>query len=335
MTIVQLKPRESAYCPQPDEMAPYQDVSVLLPPDFILESGERLRRPELRIRLHGERANPLVVAMGGISSDKRVADADDGRGWWCDIVGADKPVDLNRFCVLGFDFLPNPDETLRTITTLDQARALGYALSSLGFEKAHNIVGASYGGMVALALAAARRDLVESLFVISAADRPHPAATALRGIQRRILTFAVECGKPKEGVALARQLAMTTYRTPEEFAARFDGAPGAGAGDPYDVCNYLIARGNAFDMDAGRYLTLSDSIDRHRVAPSAIRAKTTLVAAKSDQLARPEDMRAFAAAIPGAAALHEIESIYGHDAFLKETTVIGALIKNSLQENFS
>ncbi len=329
MTMVQLKAPENPDCPFPD----YQDISVLLPRDFMLESGERLSRPQLRVRLCGDRTQPLVVALGGISSGRVIADASDGQGWWRNIVGCGQSVDLNRLCVLGFDFLPNTRETARTITTLDQARALAHALKILRFERIHNFIGASYGGMVALAFAAEYPGLVARLCVISAADRAHPAATALRGIQRRILKFAAECGRPEDGVALARQIAMASYRTPTEFAERFDCVPGACAGEAYDVCEYLIACGAAFDMDGARYLTLSDSIDRHRVDPSQIQTQTVLISSLSDQLVPPGDLQRLASAIPGTVTLHEIASRYGHDAFLKETKTIGALIENCLQES--
>ena len=331
MAMVQLKSPEKPQYLYPD----YQDLSVLLPREFTLESGERLSRPELRIRLHGDRNQPLIVALGGISSGRAVADTSDGRGWWRDIAGAGQAIDLDQFCVLGFDFLPNPHETARTITTGDQAGALAHVLGVLNIDKVHGFVGASYGGMVALAFAAQHPDQVDNLCVISAADCAHPAATALRGVQRRILKLASECGKPEEGVALARQLAMTTYRTPVEFGARFGGAPAAAAGEPYDVCEYLIARGSAFGMSAERYLTLSDSIDRHRVDASTIRAATILVSSLSDQLVPPGDMARLAEAMTAPVTLHEIQSTYGHDAFLKETKPIGALITTCLQENYS
>lgn len=312
-----------------------QDISVLLPRNFTLESGERLSRPELRIRLYGVRAQPLVVALGGISSGRKIADSRDGWGWWRNFVGAGQSVDLNRYCVLGFDFLPNPRETAHTVTTIDQARALSHALKVLKLNSIRTFVGASYGGMVALAFAEQYPDLVEHLCIISAAEKPHPGATALRGIQRRILKFAIDCGRAEGGVALARQLAMTTYRTPAEFAERFDSVPGAVAGEAYDVCEYLIARGAAFDMDSARYLTLSDSIDRHRVDPSQIRTQTMLISSLSDQVVPPGDLQRLAAVIPAPVTLHEIESRYGHDAFLKETKSIGVFIRNCLQEEKS
>ncbi len=343
MSVVYLKTPEGPFCQAthsalestPSVSGAWQDVSVLLPPDFTLESGETLSRPELRVRIYGDPAHPAVIALGGISAGRCVADADDEDGWWREMVSPGGAIDILTHCVICFDFLPNPQEVARTITTTDQARALGFALSFLQIEKVARFVGASYGGMVALAFAARYPERVEKLCVISAAERAHPASTAVRGVQRRILKFAKECGRPEEGVSLARQLAMTTYRTPEEFAERFDSTPGHAAGDPFDICSYLIARGRSFDMEADRFLTLSDSIDRHVVDPSTIRAETLLISALSDRLVPPGDMRRLAAALPVSATLQEIPSLYGHDAFLKETNVIGPQIKAFVEEKSS
>lgn len=312
-------------------IAEFCDVSILLPGDFALDSGEALSRPELRLRIYGDKARPVVAVAGGVSSGRVAADELVARGWWRDIVAPGGAVDLDRFCVLAFDFLPNPEERARTISTTDQARALAHALGVLSIEKLFAFVGASYGGMVALAFAAAFPDRVENLCVISAADRPHPAATALRGVQRRIVEFASRAGEPREGVALARQLAMIAYRTPEEFEQRFDHRPGAAAGDPYAVCDYLIARGRAYPMSAGRYVTLSDSVDRHRVEPQKIRAASLFIGAASDRLVPTGDMRRLAGAVAGS-SLIEIDSLYGHDAFLKEAGVIGPRIRQFLEE---
>ena len=310
---------------------PFCDVSVFLPSEFTLDSGEKLSRPELRVRVYGELDRPAIVAAGGISAGRTLADAKDGEGWWREIVCRGGAVDLNQFCVIGFDFLPNAGETARTITTHDHARALADALDVLNIETLHAFVGASYGGMIALAFAQNYPDRIKKLCAISAPHRPHPSATALRGIQRRIIDFAAKNGDASAGVALARQIAMVTYRTPEEFAERFDGVPGNAAGDAYDVCDYLIARGAAYTMDAGRYRTLSDSIDRHRVDPASIKSQSLIIASQSDRLAPSADLKRLAGAITSAAFV-EIPSLYGHDAFLKDAPIIGSHIKSFLEE---
>lgn len=310
----------------------WRDEVIVLPDDFVLDSGETLSEPRIAVRLYGDPENPVVAVAGGISAGRVVADAGDEQGWWRDYVAAGRSVDLNRSCVLGFDFLPNPGETAKTISTLDQARALAFALDALKLNKLHAFVGSSYGGMVALAFAAAFPQRIENLVVISAAERPHPFGTALRGVQRRIVALADKHGDDAEGVALARQLAMVTYRSPAEFAARFEHAPGAAAGDPYAVCDYLIARGEAFGMNAERFVTLSDSIDRHAADLSKICARTLFVAAQGDQLSPPADIRRCAAAVARARYV-EIVSQYGHDAFLKEAASIGPFVQRFLEES--
>jgi homoserine O-acetyltransferase len=147
-------------------------------------------------------------------------------------------------------------------------------------------------------------------------------STALRGIQRRIVALAAEAGRPQDGVALARELAMTTYRTADEFRKRFDSAPlGPRPGDLYDVCGYLTARGRAYAraMPATRYLTLSDSLDRAQADPRAIAADCLFIAAKSDRLVPAEDTEGSASAVAGEAEFIAIDSLYGHDAFLCDT----------------
>ena len=160
------------------------------------------------------------------------------------------------------------------------------------------------------------------------------AILKIRRLQRRIIEFAVKNGDAQGGVALARQLAMVTYRTPEEFGERFKSTPGAAAGDPYDVCEYLVARGNAYGMDPRRYVTLSDSIDRHRADLTKITAQSLVIAADSDRLAPLADLKRLAAALKGAGFI-QISSLYGHDAFLKETDVIGPHLKKFLEEKAS
>jgi homoserine O-acetyltransferase/O-succinyltransferase len=218
------------------------------------------------------------------------------------------------------------------ISTYDQAELLVRLLNNLGLKSLRAIVGGSYGGMVALAFGERYPERVSRLVVIGAADRTHPMATAWRSVQRQVLRFAVECGRPKEGLKLARALAMSTYRSAEEFEARFDGAPTRdGERFAFPVEQYLFARGNDF---AERHhpeaiLCLSESIDLHHVDATRIFVPTTIVAIREDQLVPLTDLRGLAARLP-IAKLHEISSIYGHDAFLKESDQLRGIFNVAL-----
>ena len=291
-----------------------RDIHAAIPDDFRLESGQRLTATEVIGRLLGPDHAPLVVVAGGISSGRFAAH------WWPSMVKAGGPIDLNRVRVLAFDFAPGMGEPAVTITTSDQARLLALLLDALGEPRIDAFVGASYGGCIGLAFAAAFPDRISELAVISAAHRTHPSATAARGVQRRLLALARDCGREAEGIALARELAMTSYRTPEEFGLRFASTPPAQAGGTYPVCDYLIARGVAYEgvTDAARWIALSDSLDRHVVAPEAIRCPLTVIGFTSDRLVPIEDSRDLAARAPHLRRLIEAPSVFGHDAFLKE-----------------
>ena len=298
-----------------------QDVQALIPDDFRLESGQRLTATQVVGRLHGARG-PLVVVAGGISSDRFAT------RWWPWAVKAGGPIDLDRVRVLAFDLLPGRENPGVTITTTDQARLLALLLDALGEPRIDAWIGASYGGCIGLAFAAAFPERLGELAVISAAHRAHPAATAVRGVQRRLLAFARDCGREAEGLALARQLAMTTYRTAEEFALRFGPTAPAEAGQPYPVCDYLIARGEAYAgaTSADRWISLSDSLDRHRVDPRGVRCPITVIGVSSDTLVPIEDSRELARLAPNLRRLVEVRSVFGHDAFLKEREQIGRLL---------
>ena len=313
------------------------DIAVEIPADFRLLSGERLGQRTVVGRLHGKAGAPLVVVAGGISAGRFVHRTEtNGLGWWSGAVSIRGPIDLSRFQVLAFDYAPEAEDGARpvTITTHDQARLLGLILDEIGDPTVAAFVGCSYGGMIALAFAELFPARVEQLIVVSAAHRAHPQATAWRGIQRRILKLAQEAGRPEDGVALARELAMTTYRTAEEFAERFETEAPTAAGQAYPVCEYLTARGKAYRTHTtpSRWLSLSDSIDRHSVTPEAITTPTTLVGFTSDRLVPIDDIRELAARLPALFRLVEAPSLYGHDAFLKEDEAVAAILRTALKE---
>ena len=307
-----------------------QDIELPLG-TWRLERGCDLADDVVRARLVGERG-PLLVVMGGISGDRFVSQRPDGTpGWWSPLVRAGGPINTDAVRVLGLDFAPGSDAgdsvCPEAITTHDQAERLARLLEHLG-ERAAGVVGSSYGGMVGLALAERHPSKVERLCIISAAHRPYPIGVAWRGIQRRVVRLALQAGKPEAGLGLARELAMTTYRTAEEFADRFPLEETASDPARFDICDYLGARGQAFAarMEAERFLALSESIDLHRVEPERITQPTLLVGATSDQLAPIPDLRTLRDRLGGPADLVTITSLYGHDAFLKEWDALGGVL---------
>lgn len=304
-----------------------------LPARLPLHHGGSLEQPSLGWRLAGSADAPIIIALGGISAHRCVFDASQPRlGWWHEVTGPGLPLDADRVRILGIDYLgssghssgPATGGVFPSLSSYDQAQALSHLLDHLRVARVRAIVGASYGGMVALAFAERFPERVEQLVVISGADRAHPMATAWRSVQRHIVRFASACGRSPEGLELARALAMSTYRSPQEFGTRFDGPPRQSEGRfVFPVEEYLFARGRdyAARYRAESFLCLSESIDLHAVDAASIRTPTELVAVREDQLVPIADMRALAARMPHA-RLHELRSVHGHDAFLKESDAL-------------
>tara|TARA_B000000460_G_scaffold235089_1_gene196041 strand:- start:193 stop:792 length:600 start_codon:yes stop_codon:yes gene_type:complete len=189
--------------------------------------------------------------------------------------------------------------------------------------------------MVGLAFGALHVDRLERLLIFCAAHRSHPMATGLRTLQRRIVELAADAGRESEGLALARELAMTTYRTSEEFEKRFVSVPIWEEGSPhFAVEKYLKLQGERFvrRFDGRAFAILSQSLDLHRVDPGLVRAPTTVVSVDSDTLVPPWLVAEMVRRLPGTGRTIRITSNFGHDAFLKERTAVGRVIRHVLAE---
>ncbi len=313
--------------------------------EFALHHGDVLNNAQLAYRLVGPAGAPVVAVMGGISSHRFVS-ACTPRGWWREIVAPGGGVDTQRFAVLGIDFLggsgdstsPGPGCAFPPVSPIDQAQALCRVLDHLELPALHAFVGASYGGMVALAFAQAHASRVRHIVVFSAADRPSPLSTAWRSVQRHVVREAIARGDGATGLRTARALAMCTYRSRAEFATRFSGPPTrAGGRFRFPVEEYLFARGDHYAQNyrPESFLALSESIDLHHAEPESITVPATLIAVREDQLVPLEDMRSLAARLGGPCHWVELSSLFGHDFFLKEGEVINPIIQQALLESLT
>lgn len=305
--------------------------------DHLLPLPPALRRfgQTTRFSLTGPAGAPLLVLLGGISANRHPCAVPDGRGgWWAGLAGAGAAADPGDFRILGLDFIADEGGTAAP-TPFDQAQVIAAALEAVGAGSVRAVIGASYGGMIALAFAQAFPNQAERIVVVSADAAPHPVATSARELQRRVVRLGLDAGRGEEALGIARGMAMLTYRSPDEFGARFGG--GITREDPLAPSEpgaYLRARGEAFraTMSPGRFLSLSASIDRHRVQPGRIATPALLIGARSDQLVPPGQMQALREALAAPCTLHLLDSLYGHDMFLKEAGRISALVRPFLAE---
>jgi homoserine O-acetyltransferase len=169
------------------------------------------------------------------------------------------------------------------------------------------------------------------LIAISGTHRAHPYASAWRALQRRAVALgALQCDE-RDGLSLARQLAILSYRTPGEFDARFGPARVVGGVVRVEAEDYLdhCASKYVASTSPTAFLRLSESIDLQDVDPASVRLPVTVVAVAEDRLVPVEDAFALVERLP-VARLHVLRSLYGHDAFLKEPAVIGGVLRNAL-----
>ena len=306
-----------------------------------------------------------VLIFTGLSPSAHAASAasDPAPGWWEDMIGPDKPIDTNRHFVVCVNSLGscfgstgaasvNPATGERwgldfPVLRLEDIANAGHELvTALGIERLAAVVGASMGGMTALAFAMLHPDAAAALLAISSAARALPQAIAIRSLQREIIRKDpawrggryAEGAPPTLGMRLARKLGMISYRSAAEWVQRFGRERAAGGvtghepfGIDFEVESYLEAQAERFvgTFDANCYLYLSRAMDLfdagdHGGSLAAglgrVRVERALIIGVTSDflfpLAQQQELAdGLTPSVPEVTFL-ALESIQGHDSFL-------------------
>ncbi|WP_457095592.1 homoserine O-succinyltransferase MetX [Lysobacter sp. P5_B9] len=288
----------------------------------------------LRYEVCGDAALPAVFVAGGISANRHVgsSEAFADAGWWEAQAGAGRALDPRRYRLVAFDWLGSDGSLDAVIDPADQADAIACVLDALRIERLQAFVGCSYGAMVALQFAARHGARLNHVVAISGAHRAHPFSSAWRALQRRAVALgALQCDE-SHGLALARQLAILSYRTPEEFAERFDAAQVVDGRVRVAAEDYLDHCGAQYTARTSplAFQRLSESIDLQSVAPECIDVPVTVVAVQEDRLVPIADSLDLAQRVRGPTRVQVLRSLFGHDAFLKEEAAIAAVLDHAL-----
>jgi homoserine O-acetyltransferase len=152
---------------------------------------------------------------------------------------------------------------------------------------------------------------------------------------------------PRAGLALARSLAMCSYKSAELFSQRYGRKPDRGGEEParshegrFDVAGYLDYQGRTFNdrFDANSYLVISramDIFDLETADMERIAAPVLLVGISSDWLFPAADVRALAGRMRSAGVnvrYAELASSHGHDGFLADAVELAPLLLPILEE---
>jgi len=304
-----------------------------------------------RVSVYGEpRADGanVVLVCHALTGTSRVLD------WWSGLAGNGKLLDTERLAIVCVNALgscygstgpasPASDDgpyadRFPVTSVFDMVRAQRRALAALGLTRFAAVVGGSLGGMQALAWALEAPRDVERAVIIGAYDHFTAMGIALNAVAREAICIA---RTPAEGIALARKIAMLTYKSEALFGSRYGrkpdrkgGDPSKNAGDRYDVEGYLDYQGELFAarMEASAYLVLTRAMDlfetRDRVLALPLPA-LSFVGISSDWLFLPRYVRESAERFAGAGSdstYLELASDHGHDAFLAEPERLQSLL---------
>lgn len=301
---------------------------------FQLESGQLLRGVEQAYTLHGELSDArdnAIVLFHSLTSNA------DPLSWWPGVVGPGRVLDTTRYAVvtanlLGSCYGTTPPPASSVVTTRDQARLVHLLLEHLGIARVRLAAGGSLGGMVALEWAAGCGAATDAVVVFAAPAAHSAHAIALNHLQRR----AIEAGGDA-GLALARMIAMLTYRTPDELEQRFGRERVL---DRFSIQSYLDHHGEKLvrRFDRNAYLALTVAMDAHDVGrgrggiAAALRAfhgRLLGVGIPGDVLYPDHEVRSWTDA--AGCDYAEIRSRHGHDAFLLEPEQVATLLRRALR----
>ncbi len=325
--------------PPPPAYEPSADTAHELRGEISLRLELRhagIRQATLRYELIGEAGLPVVLVAGGISAHRHVVASETfpENGWANALAQSGRALDPAGVRLLAIDYLGADGKLDVPLETADQADAIVQLLDALHIRKLHAFVGYSYGALVGLQLAARHPARLRKLVAVSGTHRAHPYAAAWRALQRRAVALGqLQCADA-QGLSLARQFAMLSYRTPEEFDERFDAAPEVINGRVRCAAeDYLDAAGAQYvaRTPVTAYLRLSESIDLHRLDPASVAVPTVIVAVEGDRLVPLSDSVALVEGLGMRGQLRVLRSPYGHDAFLKETDKIDAILAGALR----
>ena len=323
---------------------------------FTFESGYTFKNIPIAYSTWGklnDTADNVIVVCHSLTSNTLVDE------WWSDILGPNKGLDTNKYFVICFNVLGSPYGSFSPITKIngdtntplnskfpvpsirDNVKAHKLVLDQLGINKVFCAIGGSLGGMQTLEWANQFSEYIAKIIPIGVGAWHSPWCIAWSDIQRQMIMndpnwsngFYSNDNPPSDGLGLARQTALISYRSQSSFQDRFKRNK---TDDIYDVSSYLMHHHDIFNdrFDANCYLALLDSMDTHDLSHGTNNCAAVLknftqdalvIGIKSDILYPPEEQEFLANHIPRA-ELKIMDFSHGHDTFLIETDEINQYI---------
>ncbi|HSB78429.1 MAG TPA: homoserine O-acetyltransferase [Candidatus Methylomirabilis sp.] len=244
------------------------------------------------------------------------------------------------------------------VTVADMVEPQRWLVDALGIPSLLCVTGGSMGGMQALQWAVSYPDRVRSAIVLASTARVSAQSIALNEVPRQAIYADPNWNQgdyygkepPNSGLAVARMLGHITYLSEtsmrEKFGRRLQDRERYGYefATEFQVESYLMYHGKRFTarFDANSFLYITKAIDYFDLslgradlagAFAGVQAKFLVLSYSSDWLYPPEQSEELVRALlrNGIDATYvEIQSDYGHDAFLLEVDRLGELARDFL-----
>jgi len=247
------------------------------------------------------------------------------------------------------------------ITIADMVNAQKYLIDYLGIDRLLCAVGGSMGGMQVVQWVSSYPDKIMSAIPIATALKHSPQQIAFNEVGRQAIMSDPAWkggnyyghGQPERGLALARMIGHITYMSDrsmeEKFSRKLKNSSYNFSFTPeFEVEGYLHYRGDSFvkRFDANSYLYITKAIDYFdlssvdKLIPQGkeVNIKFLVIAFKSDWLYPSYQSREIVRLLKSRhldVTYCEINSNYGHDAFLLEFKEETRLIKHFLRRVYS
>ena len=268
---------------------------------FSLQNGDTLPRFDLITETYGtlnaDKSNAILICHA-LSGTHHVAGRhhpdDKHPGWWDNMVGPNKPVDTNRFFVVGLNNLggcagssgplsTNPatgkpyGSDFPMVTVKDWVRSQAMLADHFGIKQWAAVMGGSLGGMQALQWTIDFPERVRHALVIASAPKLSTQNIAFNDVARQaILTdpdfheghYASRQTVPRRGLKIARMMGHITYLAEDGLGKKFgrqmrNGNYQYDYGIEFEVESYLRYQGDKFAdrFDANTYLLMTKALD--------------------------------------------------------------------------
>lgn len=307
-----------------------------------LESGESIHNFELAYqtfgKLNSDQSN-VVWVFHPLSANTEVMD------WWPGLFGTQKVFDVEKYFVICTNAIGSPygstkpnDLSFPNFTMRDIVNANLELAEYLKIYEVFACVGASFGGNLALEFAYSYPGEIDHLVLIASSAKESAWAIAIHESQRIALRSDTSFGGPGGGVngmKAARAAALLNYRTSHSFIAKQSDEQDKTT--DFKAASYVRYQGDKFvkRFDALSYFYLLNCLDSHNIgrgrggsihALRKIKANTLVVGIKTDALVPTSLQRLLVEHIPNS-KYEELDSEYGHDAFLVEQDYLNEKIE--------